>query len=110
MTDDPIGEAVRRTVESMQRRMDDELLKVMMTENVISETAEPLTLKKMALDMARAVFNAKVFITEFEPKPGKDGKVPDAFVIDNTQMPGWGDAQRIRAMRGEPREPDKTIV
>jgi hypothetical protein len=107
---DPIGEAAKRTVDTMRQRMDDELVKAMTGtfSNAVAVPSEPLTVKTLALDMARAVFDAKVFITE--PKPDKNGKVADAYVIDNTQMPGWEDAQRIRAMRGEPREPDKTIV
>lgn len=107
--DEKISEAVRASL----TRLIDKEIKQSIFESVTSIVAEPqerLTLKRLAVGMARAVFDAEVHITEFEPTPDKDGKVPDAYVIDNTMLPDWDISQRIRGMRGEPPRPTKTIV
>lgn len=109
---DPIADAAKRAVDNMRRRMDDELIDAMSggTFSVDQSPQEPLTLKKLATDMARATFDADVHITEFEPQPDKDGKVAGAYVIDNTMLPGWDVKVSICAARGQPAPKAKTIV
>lgn len=110
MSDDPIGDVVKRQIAA---RMDRMLMDAMLGGTYTTTEAKPaetLTLKSMALSMARATFDADVHITEFEPKPDKDGKVAGAYVIDNTMVPGWEYKKTIARMRGEPPPNARTIV
>ncbi len=110
MSDDPIGDVVKRQIAArMDRMLVDAMLGGSYT-TTEAKPAEPLTLKSMALSMAQATFDADVHITEFEPQPDKDGKVAAAYVIDNTMVPGWEDKKAIARMRGEPAPNARTIV
>lgn len=110
MSDDPISDVVKRQIAAHVDRM---LVDAMLGGTYTATEAkpiEPLTMKSVALSMARATFDADVHITEFEPKPDKDGKVAGALVIDNTMLPGWEDKKAIARVRGEPAPNARTIV
>lgn len=110
-----ISESVRRRIAaSMNNLIESSIMGTMTSTAEPVAPQEPLTLKSMALSMARAMFNAEIIISEYAPKEttDKDGVTTTvaAFRIDNTQLPDWDMRCAIAKARGEPAPNPTTIV